>query len=203
MKKSQAPHPSISSALLFCIGMVTIGAAGVAYSLSANRDAFKEREAAAAERQSTALRYQRLRDDDARIHATAKAFQTTLSAQPGDDSRGLDWMALFGGIQQRLQLVDVRYEQGAPQTLAASPSESLALVSFPIFLRLKLLHEEDLHRFLDELRSQSSSLVHIKSCHVARSRSVAAAYQPAAQLEAECRIDSIELHNSQPGVAKP
>lgn len=196
-------HPAIASGLLFCIGMIACGFIGITQSLQAYRAALNEAAAIAAERQAIAVRFQRLSNDEERIRDTDRAVQTVLRGQPGEGTREQDWITLLDEIQQKHQLIDVRHESAPAQTLAATPSESMALVSIPIHIRLKLLHEEDLTRFLNELRSLSTSLVHIKSCHIGRSRPAPSPHTIADHLEADCRIESIVLQDNRRGASRP
>lgn len=203
MNMTFARHPAIAPGLLFCIGMIACGSAGIAQSLLAYRAALNEAATIATERHAIAVRHQRLSTDEERIRDTARAVQTVLRSQSAEGAREQDWITLLDEIQQKHQLIDVRHESGTPQTLAATPSESLALVSIPIQIRLKLLHEEDLTRFLDELRSLSTSLIHIKSCHIGRSRPQPSPHIVADHLEAACRIESIALQDNRRGASKP
>lgn len=196
-------HPAIVSGLLFCIGMIACGFVGMAQSLLAYHAALDDAAATAAERKEIAIRHQRLSDDEERIRDTAHAFQTVLRGQSAEGAWEQDWMTLLDEIQQKHRLIDVHHEPGPPQTLATTPSESVTLVSTAIHIRLKLLHEEDLTRFLDELRSLSSSLIHIKSCHIGRSRPPPSPHVVTGHLEANCRIESIALHDNRPKASKP
>jgi hypothetical protein len=72
-------------------------------------------------------------------------------------------------------------------------------------VQLRLLHEEDLLRFLDDLRRQARALIRIDSCNVSRlARGIDPTSGTSAQLQAECKIDWITLRaaENRTGVAK-
>ena len=63
-------------------------------------------------------------------------------------------------------------------------------------LQLKLLHEEDLLRLIDDLHRQASALTQVNNCKVWRLPKERAERGPHAQLQADCRIDWITLHDN-------
>lgn len=183
--------------------MAACGLAGIAHSLSAYHAAGSAAATATAEKKAMDIRLQRLRDDEPRIREAARAFPKLLAAPPDGSGKAPEWIALIDDIQQKYRLLDVRYEHGATQILASSPSESLALVSTPIHMRLKLLHEEDLSRFLDELREQAPALIHIRHCHIGRARTTPLPRPVESRLDANCRIEAVGLQRPHPGGPKP
>ncbi|SDH85443.1 hypothetical protein [Propionivibrio dicarboxylicus] len=203
MNASPERHTSITSGLIFCIATSACGLAIVAQSLLAFHASLDEAATTTTERNSIVIELRRLSEGEGRIRETARAFNTILRGPSGEGTSAPDWTALVDEIQRKHQLADVRYEPDQPQILAVAPSESLALVSMPIHLRLKLLHEEDLTRFLDELRAQSPSFVHIKKCHIGRSQTVASPDLDTGHLDADCRIEAVALQDNRQGASKP
>ena len=60
-------------------------------------------------------------------------------------------------------------------------------------VQIKLLHEEDLTRFLAELRQRARALIQIKRCNVSRLPQEAGDSGLNAQLLADCQIDWVTV----------
>ena len=63
----------------------------------------------------------------------------------------------------------------------------------PMKVQLKLLHEEDLTRFLGDLNEQARALIQVRYCKVTRQPQGQAGTSGQANLLAECRIDWVTL----------
>ena len=63
----------------------------------------------------------------------------------------------------------------------------------PMKVQLKLLHEEDLTRFLADLNEQARALIQVRYCKVTRQPQGQAGTSGQANLLAECRIDWVTL----------
>jgi len=110
----------------------------------------------------------------------------------GEEQR-LEWVELLRDIRDKRRLLDLQYEIAAQRPLDAGPGNGFAFYASTMTMQLKLLHEEDLLRFLDDLRQQARALIQIKSCTVERLPRNNPRSGIPAQLQAECRIDWITL----------
>jgi hypothetical protein len=62
-------------------------------------------------------------------------------------------------------------------------------------INLALLHEEDLFRFIDDLRAALSSHVVVRACSVTRIERAAAERGPGPRLAADCTIDLVTIRD--------
>ena len=90
-------------------------------------------------------------------------------------------------------MIDLQYEIAPPRRLDADAAKGFAFYSSTMQLQLKLLHEEDLTRLIDDLRERARALIQVKHCAVSRLPQGAGDGSPIAQLQADCGIDWITL----------
>ena len=117
----------------------------------------------------------------------------------GDEQR-LDWVERIAQIKAARRLFDVKYSI-EPQRQADYPGiagggEVEFMVS-PMKVELTLLHEEDLLRFIGDLRAAVSSHVLVKSCTVQRLDRPARERAVMPRLRADCMIDLVTIRDRQ------
>ena len=71
----------------------------------------------------------------------------------------------------------------------------MELLASKMTLDLALLHEEDLLRFLDDLRRAVSAYVLVRSCTIDRSLGVAPDRGAAPRLRARCDVDFVTIRD--------
>jgi hypothetical protein len=98
----------------------------------------------------------------------------------------------------------MRYEIAPRHALEKTPDGQLALFASTMRLELKLLHEEDLTRLLDDLRREAPALIQTRRCDISRLQGAVEKETPAASLQASCLVDWITVRkaDSTEGVAK-
>ena len=110
----------------------------------------------------------------------------------GEEQR-LEWIELFKAIRERQQVIDLRYEI-SPQR----PVDSTSGFKFsPIKFHLELLHEEDLIRFIDDLRTQARAMIRIRYCKLTRTvhgKEYPGTARVGTNLLADCEMDWITLN---------
>jgi hypothetical protein len=97
----------------------------------------------------------------------------------------IDWLDAIRTIGDKLHLPGVIYSIEAQQRVTTGPeigSDRLQLYRSLMKLRLPLLHEEDLTRFLDELAAQKVGLFSVDECTIGRGDGAVAS------LLAECTL---------------
>ena len=106
----------------------------------------------------------------------------------GDDHR-LDWMEDLEKLRQQNLVLDFRFNI-APQKIYA-PQPAIDSGNFNIHysemkLQFDLLHEGQLLKFLDALRSQIKGQYQLEGCKLQRAEAVANADTPTTNIKAEC-----------------
>jgi hypothetical protein len=100
-------------------------------------------------------------------------------------------------IRKQRELLDMRYRVERQRLLVSMPGKPGNVDFFASTMRveLALLHEEDLLRFLSDLRNSGNAFYSVRSCGLTRSAGAAgaAASAMAARLRGECSIDLITI----------
>jgi hypothetical protein len=86
-----------------------------------------------------------------------------------------------------------------PQRAADYPGVAgagdIEVLASPMQLTLGLLHEEDLFRFIGDLRRELSALVVVRACNVERTGETAKARGLGPRLRATCEVDLVTIRD--------
>jgi hypothetical protein len=180
---------SLLAAVLMLMAGVTVALASRDRIVSARAAFF----AARAERNDIGAKLKQARGEEHEIRQKAALFKALEARGVVGEEQRLEWVELLGEIRDRRRLIEVRYEFAPPRALDGDkvPAGSFGLYASAMKLQVRLLHEEDLLRLLDELREQARALVQVKRCDVARLTNVNDAMR--GELQADCLIDWITL----------
>jgi hypothetical protein len=148
--------------------------------------------AAQAERREIDAKLARVRGEEHEIRQRAALFKQLEERGVVGEEQRLEWVELIGEIRDRLRLIEVRYEFSPPRALdEEAPAGSFGLYASAMKLQVRLLHEVDLLRLLDELRRQARASIQVRQCDMVRLTNVNDAMQ--GELRADCSIDWITL----------
>lgn len=118
-----------------------------------------------------------------------KYMELEKSGFAGEEQR-INWLDALRNANTRSELFGVSYQIGIqhPYPFAAEfDPGTISLQESVMELDMRLLHEGDLMRFLDELRAQQVGLFHVKDCTLLRTdRSDALRNQP--YISAKCDL---------------
>lgn len=146
----------------------------------------RERDAAAAGKQRVEQRLRQVRTEEQELKERALLFQRLQQSGIAGAERRLEWTELLHSLQTQLRLPGLNYEFGVRKPLEAAGGGEYAYFASPMRLQLRLVHEEDLLRFLDRLQQEAKALVLIRSCTLAPLAGHGSA--DLAQLGAECEL---------------
>ena len=181
--------------LLAALLMSAAGAAAVYASLTLNQAAIVEKSAARTERNEFDGKLKRVRNEESEIKLKSAIFNTLQTQGIIGDEQRLEWVELLKSIRDKRRLFDLQYEIEPQRPLDAGARSGLAFFASAMKIQLKLLHEEDLTRFIDDLRRNAPALILVNNCNVSRlPQQQSAASDVQAHLLAECRIDWITIH---------
>ena len=185
--------PAIVAAVLVAIG-------GIAIVLSQQmlQKGRAEQAKAAADREAAQNRLARTTDEEREIRETLVDYQKLRSRGLIGDERRADWVERIAQIKSARKLFDLKYTI-EPQRLADYPGLAAAgevefLVS-QMKVDLALLHEEDLFRFIEDLRGALSSHVVVRSCTMSRLELSPADRGVGPRLRADCTIDLVTIRD--------
>ncbi len=165
-----------------------------------------EQQAATAERQSAQSKLERATDEEREIRDRLLDYRKLLDRGVIGDERRLDWVDRIGEIKAARKLFDVKYSIDTQRPVdypGLAGGGDVEFMASPMKVDMALLHEDDLFRFLDDLRRVLSAHVVIRSCTLQRSAVAAAApdRRLAPRLQASCEIDLVTIRDRKMGPA--
>ena len=179
--------------LLVCLLMIVMGAAVVFFANGATRSAQQERVTAQAQRNDYVGKLQRVSSEESEIKEKSALFQRLQKRGIIGEEQRLEWVELLKDIRDKRRLIDLVYEIEPQRPLDVAPGAGFTFNVSPMKVQLKLLHEEDLTRFLGDLNEQARALIQVRYCKVTRQPQGQAGTSGQANLLAECRIDWVTL----------
>ncbi|MBP6712156.1 MAG: hypothetical protein KA150_13000 [Propionivibrio sp.] len=196
MKLGTSDFPKLQWSLLATVLMMIVGAAMVYFSYNATEVAKRDRAAAQAERNEFDGKLKQVRNEENEIKQKSAVFNALQTRGMIGEEQRLEWVELLKDIRDTRRLIDLQYEIAPQRRLDTDAAKGFAFYSSTMHLQLKLLHEEDLTRLIDDLREQARALIQVKSCDISRLSQGAGDGSPIAQLQADCRIDWITLRET-------
>jgi hypothetical protein len=111
------------------------------------------------------------------------------------EERRLEWADAIARIRTQRELLDLRYRVERQKLLstAAGKPANVEFYSSTMNVELQLLHEEDLTRFLADLRASGNAYYSVRKCSLERAGPVAAGTMISPRLRADCQIDLITI----------
>jgi hypothetical protein len=187
---------------LAALALLAAGAALVAWSDGALRDAKRALGLAQQERKQNAERLSRIAEEEREVKANLAVYQQLKQLRVLGEERRLEWADAIARIRAQRELLDLRYRVERQKLLSAVPGKPANVEFFASQMRveLALLHEEDLLRFLSDLRASGNAYYSVKRCTLQRTGLAATGVAMTPRLRADCLIDLITIVD---GAAKP
>ncbi|MFT3847551.1 MAG: hypothetical protein QM739_02420 [Propionivibrio sp.] len=206
MKLAASDFPKLQWSLLAATLMTLVGIVTVYLSSGAMQTAARDRTTVLTERNEFDGKLKRVRNEESEIRQKAAVFSALQARGMIGEEQRLEWVELIKEIRDTRRLIDLQYEIAPQRRLDAAADaktgDGFAFYSSSMKLQVKLLHEEDLTRLLDDLRNRARALIQVKSCNVSRLSPGPVGGSPAAQLQADCQIDWITLRENMDGQTK-
>ena len=182
--------PALVALVLVALGVVLIKLA------SDSRSEANERLAAArSERNQSAERLARIAEEEREVKAKLDVYQQLKQLRVLGEERRLEWADAIARIRTQRELLDLRYRVERQQLLNSVPGKPASVDFFASAMQVNmaLLHEEDLLRFLADLRASGNAYYSVKACNIARTGAAATGATLTPRLRAECSIDLITI----------
>ena len=195
MSFTQAELKRLALPVLAALVFLAAGAAMLWWadqSLGAGRRALA---AAQAERRDSVERLARIAEEEREVKAKLDVYQQLKQLNIIGEERRLEWADAIARIRAERELLDLRYRVERQDLLKSVPGKPGSVDFFASTMRvnLALLHEEDLLRFLADLRASGNAYYSVKSCSLARTGSTATGTTITPRLRADCEIDLITM----------
>ena len=168
MKIAPADFPKLQASLLLGVLMVAAGALAVYFSFAVKEAAERARVSIAAQFAEADGKLRQVRNEESEVKQKSIIFKQLQERGIIGDEQRLDWVELLKEIRDQHRLIDLRYEIAPQRMLDGQLGNDFVFFASSMKLELKLLHEEDLIRLLDDLRRQAKALIRVKSCRIER-----------------------------------
>lgn len=181
--------------LLIGVALLAAGAGLIWAGSESARGAARELQAAQAERRQNGERLARIAEEEREVNEKLEVYRNLKRLHILGEERRLEWAATMSRIRASRELLDLRYRverQKLLVSLAGKPG-NVDFYSSTMKVDLALLHEEDLIRFLADLRNSGNAYYMVKRCALARTGQAATGAGLVPRLHAECEIDLITL----------
>jgi hypothetical protein len=151
--------------------------------------------AAQAERRQNAERLARIAEEEREVREKLDVYQQLKRLRVIGEERRLEWADAVTRIRNQRELLDLTYRVDRQRLLKSVPGkpDSVDFFASTMTVQLDLLHEEDLLRFLADLRDSGNAYYAVKSCRVSRTGQAATGATITPRLRANCEIDLITV----------
>jgi len=181
--------------ILAALAMLGAGAGLIWGADQALKGAQRAAAAAQAERQQNGERLARIAEEEREVKEKINVYQRLKALNILGEERRLEWADAVTRIRTQRELLDLRYRVERQRLLVSVPGKPGNVDFFASAMRveLALLHEEDLLRFLADLRDSGNAFYSVRNCALTRTGPVATGAAIAPRLRAECNIDLITI----------
>jgi hypothetical protein len=182
--------PVLAALALIGAGAGLIWAAG-----QSQQAAERSLAAAQAERKQNAERLTRIAEEERELKQNLDIYQQLKSLNVLGEERRLEWADAITRIRAQRELLDLRYRVERQKLLLSAPGKpaNVDLYASTMKVELALLHEEDLLRFLGDLRASGNAYYAVKKCTLERTGQAATGTTITPRLRGECDIDLITV----------
>jgi hypothetical protein len=182
--------PVLIAAVLVGAGTFLLESAGAAWA-AAQRDFA----AAQAERRQHGERLARIAEEEREVSQKLDVYQRLRALHILGEEQRLEWADAIARIRKERELLDLRYRVERQQQIftATGKPANVDFYASRMSVELALLHEEDLLRFLSDLRNSGNAFYSVRRCAVERTGQAATGVSIVPRLRASCEIDLITI----------
>ena len=147
------------------------------------------------ERMQNSERLARIAEEEREVKEKIEVYQQLKRLNIIGEERRIEWADAMTKIRAQRELLDLRYrvERQRPLISIAGKPGNVDFYASTMKVSLALLHEEDLMRFLADLRNSGNAYYAVKRCAVSRTGQAATGTGMMPRLRADCDIDLITL----------
>ena len=183
----------------FAIALAALGAGGaLAWSAGqALAAAQRTLTAASAERKESTERLARIAEEEREVRQKLDVYQRLKQLNIVGEENRLEWADSIARIRRERELLDLRYVIERQKLLVSVPGKPASVDFYSSTMRvdLALLHEDDLMRFLADLRASGNAYYAVRRCDVMRTGQALSGSTMAPRLRANCEIELITIRD--------
>lgn len=184
-----------------CLALILAGAAAYFAARGYLQEARKLGAAASAQRTEVQAKLASATEEEREIKASLQQYQALAARGIVGEEKRLDWVDTVTAIKNERRLFDIGYSIEPQQELdypGFGPGSSVKFMVSRAKMTMKLLHEEDLLNFIDDLARRGKSYLSVRSCDVQRESRGSDATALAPRLQADCEFDLITIRLGKP-----
>jgi hypothetical protein len=185
----------LAAPLLIAVALLATGA-GIIYGAGEGLRVAKASLAVAqSDRRQSSERLARIAEEEREVSQKIDVYKQLKALNILGEERRLEWADTINRIRVQRELLDLRYrvERQKLLTSVAGKPASVDFFSSTMRVEMQLLHEEDLLRFLADLRSSGNAYYSVKRCAMARTGQAVGGTSMTPRLSAQCDIDLITI----------
>lgn len=150
---------------------------------------------AQSERRQNAERLARIAEEEREVNQKLDVYKQLKALHILGEERRLEWADAVNRIRVQRELLDLRYRVERQKLLTSAQGKPANVDFYASTMRvdLQLLHEEDLLRFLGDLRDSGNAYYSVKKCVLTRTGQAAGGATMTPRLSAQCEIDLITI----------
>ena len=195
MTFTRAELKKLALPLLGSLGLIAAGFALIHWAGTSLHVEQGRLTAAKAQRAQSAERLARIAEEEREVREKLDVYQQLKKLNVLGEERRLEWADAITRIRTQRELLDLRYRVERQKTIVSVPGKPAPVDFFASTMRvdLALLHEEDLMRFLADLRASGNAYYSVKRCAIERTGQAATGTSIIPRLRADCEIDLITI----------
>jgi len=180
---------------LIMLALLGAGWFVVQWSGGALAEAKRALAAAQGERRENTERLARIAEEEREVKQKLDVYRRLRQLNILGEERRLEWADAITRIRTQRELLDLRYRVERQQLLysAVGKPANVDIFASTMKVDLALLHEEDLLRFLADLRESGNAYYQVKRCSLQRIGQAGSGATIAPRLRAECDIDLLTI----------
>ena len=180
---------------LIALGLLGAGIALIWSGDNALAAAKRELVTAQAERRQNAERLARIAEEEREVSEKLDVYRRLGQLNILGEERRLEWADAITRIRNERELLDLRYRVERQRLLASAPGKPANVDFFASTMKVEmaLLHEEDLLRFLADLRNSGNAFYSVQRCALTRTGQAATGVSITPRLRAECDIELVTI----------
>ncbi len=181
--------------LVIAIALLAVGAALIWSADGSLREAQVRLAQAQVERRTANERLARISEEEREVKEKIDVYKRLKSLNILGEERRLEWADAIARIRTQRELLDLRYSVERQRSLSSFPGKpgNVDFFASTMKVTLALLHEEDLLRFLSDLRQSGNAFYSVKKCALARTGQAVTGATMTPRLSADCEIDLITI----------
>jgi hypothetical protein len=181
--------------LLAAVLLIGAGAFLVSSAREARERAQAEFLSAQAERRQSGDRLARIAEEEREVNEKLDVYKQLKRLNILGEERRLEWADAVARIRNQRELLDLTYRVDRQRMLKSLPAKpgTVDFFASTMTVQLDLLHEEDLLRFLGDLRDSGNAYYAVKSCTMRRTGQAATGVTITPRLRGNCEIELITV----------